>query len=93
MPETRVTVLGNGLRVATENSGLRTCTVSRRWWLVAQTSLPGGVRYDTRGTFASSGCQVPQCGPCSLPPLDRLACGLTLAVALRPQRPMAWPTS
>lgn len=35
VPETQVTVLGNGLRVSTENSGLRTCTVSRRQALSA----------------------------------------------------------
>lgn len=39
VPETQVTVLGNGLRVATENSGLRTCTIGL--WIDA------GSRFET----------------------------------------------
>ena len=42
VPETRVTEIGNGLRVATENSGLPTCTVGI--WIDA------GSRYETTKT-------------------------------------------
>lgn len=42
VPETRVTEIGNGLRVATENSGLPTCTVGI--WIDA------GSRYETPKT-------------------------------------------
>nr|XP_021503328.1 mitochondrial-processing peptidase subunit beta [Meriones unguiculatus] len=69
VPETRVTCLENGLRVASENSGLSTCTVSQPWLgplgreccLVECFALPGEHAYREGKVTNTTGSRCVDC--------------------------------